>query len=184
MVKFILSCFWFFLPAYLTNILPPFLKRWKICERLNKPLDFNKKFLKKPILGAHKTIRGVVFGFLLGFFTVFFQKFLYQFQFIKEISFLNYSQAKIIFLAILLPLGAIFGDLLFSFIKRRIDLPPGAPFLPFDQTNYVIGAFVFLFKTPFFISFKVWISLFFLTFFLHLAFNYFGYLLKIHRAKF
>jgi len=63
-----------------------------------------------------------------------------------------------------------------------LRLKPGAPFLPFDQTNYVIGAYLFL--TPFFkIDILIWIILFILTFFLHIIVNRLGYYLKLHGAK-
>jgi CDP-2,3-bis-(O-geranylgeranyl)-sn-glycerol synthase len=39
--------------------------------------------------------------------------------------------------------GAIFGDLIESFIKRRLKIPSGAPFTPRDQTDYIVGMIVF-----------------------------------------
>lgn len=179
---FILSCLYFFLPAYLGNMAPPIGKKIKILEILAKPIDFNKKFLEKPILGSHKTFRGVLLTFFIAFFTVFFQKFLYQFSFFQKFSLLDYSKINIFLFAFLISFGTVFGDLLFAFIKRRINLPPGAPFLPFDQTNYVIGNAIFL--GPIFkIKISIWICLFILTFFLHVFFNRLGYWLKIHQAK-
>jgi len=61
-------------------------------------------------------------------------------------------------------------------------MEPGARFLPWDQTNYVIGAWLFL--TPFLkIGIMVWITLFILTFLLHIIVNRIGYYLKLHCAK-
>ncbi len=182
MLNFILSSLYFFLPAYFANMVPPLIKKVKSLEFLGKPVDFGKKFLKKPIFGSHKTWRGVIFSFLVGFLTALFQKFLYQFPFFKKISLLDYSQINIFLFGALISLGQILGDLSFSFIKRRIGLKPGAPFLPFDQTNYVIGCFLLL--QPFFhLKIEVWVFLFFATFFLHIIVNRLGYELKLHSAK-
>lgn len=181
-LEFAISCLYFFLPAYFANMVPPLAKKAKIFEFLAKPVDFNLKFLGKPILGANKTWRGVTCAFFVGFFVAIFQRFLFEFQFFKEISLVDYSKINIIVFATLISLGTIFGDLLFSFVKRRLGLLPGAPFLPFDQTNYVIGCALFL--QPYLkLDILVWIFLFFATFFLHIIFNRLGYLLGIHKAK-
>ena len=184
MFQFLLSCFYFFLPAYFTNMTPPLMKKAGLFNFLDKPVDFGKKFFGKPILGSHKTWRGVICGIFVGFLITLFQKYLYQFPTFQEISILDYNQINIFFLGLIIPSGAIFGDLLFSFIKRRISLKPGAKFLPFDQTNYVIGVafFTFLFS-KFNIKIEVWLTLFILTFFLHIIFNRIGYLLHLHNAK-
>lgn len=180
--QFIISCLYFFLPAYFANMTPPLAKRAGILKSLAKPIDLDKKFLGKPILGSHKTFRGAILSFLVGFLTALFQRFLFQFPLIQKISILDYSKINIFLFSFLISFGAIFGDLLFAFIKRRINLTPGAPFLPFDQTNYVIGCAIFL-GPVFKIKIHIWLSLFVLTFFLHSIFNRLGYYLKIHQAK-
>lgn len=181
-LKFIISCLYFFLPAYLANMTPPIAKRLKVLNFLAKPVDFNKNFLGKPIFGSHKTWRGVLLAFLVGFSTALFQGFLYNFKFFKEISILNYSEINILFFSFIISFSTVLGDLFFAFIKRRLNLKPGAPFLPFDQTNYVISNAIFVgyfFK----IRVSVWFFLFVATFFLHIIVNRLGYHLKIHQAK-
>jgi CDP-2,3-bis-(O-geranylgeranyl)-sn-glycerol synthase len=161
---------------------PPIAKRLGFLEFLAKPIDFDKKFLGKPIFGSHKTWRGAILAFFVGFLIAIFQKFLFNFEIFKKISILDYSKINIYSFAILISFGQIFGDLIFAFIKRRIGLKPGAPFIPFDQTNYVIGSFLFL--QPYLkFDFKIWLTIFVLTFFLHIIFNRLGYYLKIHQAK-
>jgi CDP-2,3-bis-(O-geranylgeranyl)-sn-glycerol synthase len=161
---------------------PPIAKRLGIFNFLAKPIDFDKKFLGEPILGSHKTWRGAILAFFVGFFTSIFQKFLFNFDFFKKISILNYSQINIFLFGFLISFGAVFGDLLFAFIKRRLKLEPGARFLFFDQTNYVIGAFLFL-NHFFKIEISVWLTILISTFFLHIIVNRLGYYLKIHQAK-
>jgi len=181
-LQFAISCLYFFLPAYFANMTPPIAKRFGVLKFLAKQIDFEKKFFGKPIFGSHKTWRGVILAFLVGFLTALFQRFLFNFDFFKKISILDYSKINIFLFATLISLGTIFGDLIFAFIKRRIGLKPGAPFVPFDQTNYVFGCFLFL--QPYLkLDLKIWLTILILTFFLHIIFNRLGYYLKIHNAK-
>jgi len=182
--KFAISCLYFFLPAYFANMTPPILKRLGIFNFLAFPIDRNLKFFdKKPFLGSHKTLRGALFAFLVSFFFVLLQRVLFEIEFFRKISLIDYSKINILFFATVFSFGVVFGDLFFAFIKRRLNLKEGAPFLPFDQTNYVLGCafFLYLFKFP--VKFEVWLFLFFATFFLHIVVNRLGFHLKIHSAK-
>lgn len=179
---FIVSCLYFFLPAYFTNMSAPIARKLGILKFLDRPVDFNKKFFGREILGSHKTWRGVIFGIIVGILVALFQSLLYRFSFFKKISILDYQKINIFYFGFLISSSAVLGDLFFSFFKRRIGIKPGGKFLPFDQTNYVISNWLILgpiFKIPF----LVWITLFFLTFFLHLIVNYFGFLLGISKSK-
>lgn len=179
---YILSCLYFYLPAYFTNMAPPILKKLGVLNSLYAPIDFGKTFRGKPIFGGHKTWRGLILGTLVGMSVVWLQFFLYKFPFFQEISFLDYSKINILFFGFLISFGAVFGDILFSFFKRRLNLRPGQRWLPFDQIDYIIGSFLFL--TPFFDIFPaIWIVLLFFTFFLHIIVNRIGYYLKISESK-
>jgi len=160
----------------------PIAKRLGILNFLDKAVDSNKKFFGQPILGPHKTWRGIIFGTIVGMIVALFQSFLYRLSFFQKISILNYWKINIFYFGFLISFGAILGDLFFAFIKRRLNIKPGARFLPFDQTNYVISnAFIL---TPIFkINILVWITLFFLTFLLHIIVNYLGYWLGISKSK-
>jgi len=163
-------------------MIPPLMRKTGLFNFLDKEVDFGKKFLGQPIFGSHKNWRGVIFGIIGGILMASFQLWLYQIPAVQKISLLDYPKINILAFGFLISAGAIFGDLLFAFIKRRLKMTPGARFLPFDQTNYVIGAAIFL--TPVFkIDILVWITLFILTFLLHIIFNRLGYFLKIHRAR-
>jgi len=101
---------------------------------------------------------------------------------IKNNSLVNYDKISIFIFGFLISFGAIFGDLFFAFLKRRQRIQPGAPWIPFDQINYVVGTFLFL--TPYLrIDIIYWITILVLTFLLHLVFNYIGYRLGLSRAK-
>jgi len=185
--QFILSCFYFFLPAYFTNMTPPLIRKAGLFASLGSPVDFGRKFLGQPILGSHKTWRGVIFGIISGILITGLQGWLYQFPLIKKISFINYQEINILLFAFLISAGAVFGDLSFAFIKRRLKLKPGTRFLPFAQTNYVCGVALFL---PAFskismlkISILAWITILILTFFLHITFTWLGYLIGFYKNK-
>ena len=163
-------------------MIPPLIRRVGLFNFLDKPVDFGRKFKGQPTLGKNKSWRGVIFGLIVGILTAGLQLWLYQFSAIKEISFFDYSEINILAFGFLISAGAVFGDLLFAFIKRRLKMEPGQRFIPFDQTNYVIGAALFL--IPFLkINTLIWITIFILTFFLHLIFNRTGYLLRLHKNK-
>jgi CDP-2,3-bis-(O-geranylgeranyl)-sn-glycerol synthase len=40
--------------------------------------------------------------------------------------------------------GAMTGDSVKSYFKRRRGVPPGAPWIPFDQLDFVLGALLFV----------------------------------------
>ena len=101
---------WFIFPAYCANAAP-------VIFGGGKPLDFGKFFFDgKPFLGSHKTFRGFFAGLIVGTLvglvqTLIFENFLIQYN----IQF-HYS----ILLGFTLSLGALTGDIIESFIKRRI----------------------------------------------------------------
>jgi CDP-2,3-bis-(O-geranylgeranyl)-sn-glycerol synthase len=74
--------------------------------------------------------------------------------------------------------GAIFGDIFFSFLKRRLNIPRGAPWPFFDQWDFLIFGTLF--------SFPIWhppleviVISFILTYFLHRIVNVLGYFLGL-----
>lgn len=152
MLESILSAIYFFLPAYVANISACLLGR-------GRPVDFGKNFIDgRRILGDGVTIRGsatgIASGSILGLF------------------------GERLFLAFLLSTGAIVGDAIGSFIKRRLGLARGAPAPLLDQLNFVVGALFFAsFAVE--IPLQTLIILFVLTPIGHLAVNKTGYLLKL-----
>ena len=182
--KFLISCLYFFLPAYFANMTPPIAKKLSVFKFLDRPVDFGKKFFNRPIFGPHKTWRGVILGIavgtLMGKILFFFHE-IFHFSFYQRVGF-DFKKIGGFYFGFLISLFAILGDLFFSFIKRRLKIKPGGKFLPFDQTNYVISN-ALLFGPIFKIKVSVWITLFFLTFFLHTIVNFLGYLLGISKSK-
>ena len=162
---------------------PVIAKKLKILPEINKPIDMNMKFDDgKPLLGRNKTYRGLLVAILMGILLSFIQKLLYNINFFKTISITNYDHW--LMLGFLLGLGAISGDSLKSFFKRRLDIKPGKKFIPFDQTDFVLGAYLFTF--PFFhdiISWQLILSSIIISFFLHIIVNHIAFYLNIRKEK-
>jgi CDP-2,3-bis-(O-geranylgeranyl)-sn-glycerol synthase len=180
---FVLQSLYFFLPAYFANMTPTFAKRYKVLESLAKPIDAGKTLNGIPIFGLHKTWRGIILGTLAGILVAFFQRFLFKFNFFEEISFLNYQEINVFFLGFLMAFGALVGDMVSSFFKRRQNIEPGKSWIPLDQTSFVIGAFVFVYPFLKEIPFSAWFLNLILTFFLHIIVNRIGFWLKISSSK-
>jgi len=141
-----LSSIYFFLPTYLGNSTPVFVKKIPF---LNYPIDFFKTFRKKRILGDHKTWRGLVFGCIIGFLVFYLQQYLYiNHNWAKEISLFDYSSMNPA-LGFLMPFGALIGDAVESFFKRQKGIKSGGTWWLFDQIDFVIGCFIFV--SPLFI---------------------------------
>jgi len=123
------------IPVYFANMAPVIVKnRFK---KIAVPLD-----LGKGIFGNNKTYRGLIFGILFAIVIAYFQFLLYRFGVFKGLSFVDYSNWLL--LGALMGCGALFGDLVESFIKRRLNIGPGQRFIPWDQVDFVIGALVFV----------------------------------------
>jgi len=179
---FLLQCLYFILPAYIANMAPVFAEKLGVLKFLARSVDGGKMWKGRPIFGDHKTWRGFVVGIVSALAVVWLQYFLQQFYFSQKISLINYSEVNLWFLGILLGFGALFGDLVKSFFKRRIGVLPGKPWIPFDQIDFALGALIFvnfIFRTPW----TLVIIVLLVTPILHISANRLGYLLKIRNTK-
>ncbi len=130
------------LPAAIATIMPVFAKKI-FKDRLSTPIDFNKAYKGKPIFGRNKTYRGFAFGVMAAVLAAYAQKKFYSFQIIKSISLVDYATINIFLWGFLMGFGALAGDLIKSFFKRRIGIEPGRPWLFFDQADFIIGSLLF-----------------------------------------
>ena len=113
---------YFIFPAYCANAAP-------IIFGGGRPIDAGRKFLDgKPLFGPRKTIRGFCAGLLVGTLVCLLLNALFQYD---------------LLLGFMLSLGALVGDLAESFIKRRLNLAPGASFPIADQLDFVFGSLLF-----------------------------------------
>jgi len=156
----------FILPAYIANSSP-------VVFSGRIPMDLGKKFWDgKRLLGPGKTFKGLVAAIAIGTTTGFILAsangvFLPQAEFKQKIL-----------AGFLLSAGTMAGDLLGSFIKRRLDIPPGAQHEFFDQLLFLGGALA-LTSTIYLPTWQEIVFLVVITYILHKTFNYLAHYLKL-----
>ncbi len=163
---------YFALPIYISNMIPIFARKINL---------FNYSINKK-LFGSHKTFRGFISAILAAIIVIYVQLYLYDISFFRKISILNYPNENIFLLGFLSGFGAITGDLIKSYFKRKRGIKPGHKWVPFDQLDFMVGALILLY--PFVkLTFRSIAVLLLLTPFLHVLTNHIGYLLKIRETK-
>ncbi len=164
----ILKSLYFFLPAYVANMSPVLLK-W---------LPFHQPIYEKKF-GSHKTWRGLIVAVLMGGLVFYLQKLAYISGFTK-FALIDYSGFSVL-LGFLLGFGAIIGDLVKSYYKRKAGIKPGDSWIPYDQLDSVIGGILFSFfvYVP---TISVIVILLILSPILHILTNFIGYWLKINKS--
>jgi CDP-2,3-bis-(O-geranylgeranyl)-sn-glycerol synthase len=152
-VLFVARTVYFFLAAYLANAAP-------VIFGGGAPLDGGRLFLDhRPIFGDHKTVRGTVSGLVVGSVT----------------GLVQGDPLR----GVLLSCGALGGDLLASFLKRRLNLKPGAPFPVVDQLSFVLGAVALVSLVSPVPSGEMVVTIVVATLPIHFLSNFFAFLLKL-----
>lgn len=118
-----LRLLYFMAPAYAANMAPPFVRFWK---GWNRPIHVG-------LFGTHKTVVGFAAGVVAGIFTAGAQAAL-------DAPFSIADRAQWLCTGLGFGVGAMSGDSLKSLVKRRLDIAPGAPWIPFDQLDFAVGA--------------------------------------------
>jgi CDP-2,3-bis-(O-geranylgeranyl)-sn-glycerol synthase len=129
-------------PAYLANMFPVL---WGKVPGVRKlfvlALDGGKNWNGKRILGDNKTWGGLISAVIGGAIGG-----LMSFTFIESLwrqeAFFWQDYLGFLGVGAVLGFGAIMGDVLKSFFKRRVGIASGKPWLFFDQVDFVIGAWV------------------------------------------
>jgi len=161
-IETIIEALKFILPAYCANAIPVIIGG-------GKPLDLGKNYKDgRRIFGENKTFRGFFSGLIIG-----------SLVGIAENLFFGYP----ILFGFITSLGALTGDLVKSFFKRRIGLKPGKMLPVADQLDFVLGAtlFSFLLMPP---TLEVFITIIIITPPVHLITNFLAYLLKLKSHPF
>ncbi len=135
----IVYALFFIFPAYAANAIPVILGG-------GTAIDFGKKWFDgKPIFGSHKTIRGLVAGVVAGTLTSLAQE--YVLHSVAPSDFVLPFQFSVL-VGFIVSFGALLGDLVHSFVKRRVSIAEGAPLPVADQLDFVAGAVLLSFLAP------------------------------------
>jgi CDP-2,3-bis-(O-geranylgeranyl)-sn-glycerol synthase len=171
------AALWLMLPAYITNASAAWFGG-------KTPIDRGRYWGKNRLLGDGKTYEGLLKGFACGFLFGIFQELFLSGSIPMIPSFGIFP----LFLGTLfcLSAGAMVGDLLGSFMKRRLGLQSGAPLPVVDQLDFVGGAWLLLFlgaRAWFIETFScgIILAVISITPVLHLVTNYIGF--KIGKKK-
>lgn len=124
----ILASIVFFLPAYFANAMPVIASGLDLFPSLAKPIN-------KKVFGESKTYRGFFVG-ILGALIIGFIQFGFS---LYSFSTWQNNLMFTLLLSFYLGLGALTGDLIKSYFKRRIGKKSGESWIIFDQIDYVIG---------------------------------------------
>lgn len=140
---------YYIIPAYVGN-------GFAVVTGGGRPIDLGRKFTdKRRILGDGKTIRGFIGGLMVGFsagllqlvianpLNELMQSLIIQYQLGIDATVVERMISPSILRVFLISLGALLGDLLGSFIKRRMDLERGKPAPLLDQLDFVAVALLF-----------------------------------------
>jgi CDP-2,3-bis-(O-geranylgeranyl)-sn-glycerol synthase len=119
-LTFVLNAFAIILPAYIANSVPVLF-----AGKHPHPIDFGRNLRDgKRVFGDGKTFEGFFSGLFFGTLTG------------ALVGYALYS--------FLLALGALLGDMVGAFIKRRLGMPRGKPAPILDQLDFIAGALLLL----------------------------------------
>ncbi len=157
------------LPAYVANGSPVIV--YKILHGRTTPIDMGIVMRDgRRLLGDGKSIEGFIGGIIIGFLM----------GAILSIVIPNLYREPLEYF--LLSIGAMVGDILGSFIKRRIGLERGAPAPVMDQLGFIIIALLFVWITvgiPYWMDISIILVILLVTFILHIVTNFLAYLIGI-----
>jgi len=168
-IIFVIASFLYILPAYIANSSAALFGG-------GYPLDFGMKLKRHRIFGSGKTFRGFILGVLFGTVAGNVMGFL-----LAGTAFSLGTIELYTALGFLLSVGAMLGDLVKSFFKRRLGFKSGQMLPIIDQLDFVIGA-IALGSFAYIPSIKTVIFLIIITPLIHLLLNIIGYLLKLKKV--
>lgn len=165
----LLQSLYFFLPAYFANMAPVLLRFLPLGLPVHERL-----------FGPNKTWRGLLVAPLMALLIFWLQKMLYVKGF-TGLALIDYADFSVAF-GFLLGAGAILGDLMKSYYKRKAGIKPGQKWIPWDQLDFVIGGVIlsFLVYVP---PVEVVFTLLVVSPFLHIAVNHIGYWLRVRESR-
>jgi len=184
-LEIIIQALWLVLPAYIANASA-------LLVGGGTPIDFGKNWRDgKRILGDGKTWRGFVTGAFVGMTCGFGLSVVAKYANISGFDFLGLSDFTgfplMIPIIFSICFGALLGDIIKSFLKRRVGKARGENWIPFDQLDFIVGALFLSFVMAWFLqildvisynwffeNFTIWhvLTLFIITPFFHIFANF------------
>ncbi len=137
----VLQAFWIVIPVYVANASA-------VIVGGGAPIDFGKTWKDgHRILGDGKTWRGLFAGTFLGMTAGFGLAVVAKYLHTSEYAFLGVTDFEgfpmMILILFSLCFGALVGDIIESFFKRRLGKDRGQDWIPFDQLDFLVGALLF-----------------------------------------
>jgi CDP-2,3-bis-(O-geranylgeranyl)-sn-glycerol synthase len=139
----ILQALWLIIPAYIANASA-------VIVGGGPPIDFGHTWKDgRRILGDGKTWRGLLSGSFIGMTS--------GFGLVVAADIINSSDYGFLHLSdfgrfpVMIPIifsicfGALSGDIIESFFKRRLGIDRGENWIPFDQIDFILGVLLFSF---------------------------------------
>ena len=164
-IQLIVEALYLYFPAYVANAAPVLLGG-------GRPLDGGRLWRDgRPILGGHKTLRGVLSALILGTLTGAAQAYISQ---NIPVDLPGFSPS----IGLLQSLGAILGDLSTSFLKRRLGLKPGSMLPLLDQLSFILAAIALSYPLQRPTPSRI-VAILLLTLLLHPLTNYIAYLIGL-----
>ena len=141
-IKFQMAYFLILLiPAYFANMFAYWSSKIVFLKPLGKPVDLNLKWFDgSRLLGNSKTFRGVFSGISLAIIVAFIFYLLSPYFAQKTYQ----SIEETLLFGFLVGFGAMIGDLIRSFLKRRLGMTSGKNWFLFDDLDFVVGALFFM----------------------------------------
>lgn len=132
---------WLLVPAGAANMAPVLAAR--LFPSWNMPVDFGCLLGGQRLLGAHKTWRGMLAGVAAASLALALLDLLAR-RFPAARRLLPDTQLDApLLIGAWIGLGALTGDLVKSFFKRRLGIRPGRTWFPFDQLDWLFSALLF-----------------------------------------
>lgn len=160
--------FLFLLPPYVANATP-------VIFGGGMPIDLGRKWIDgRRILGNGKTYRGLIIGVASGII-------------VSLIEYFGMMNAQLLYIGVLSSIGAMFGDMGGSFVKRRMAIEQGRPSIIMDQLLFIIFALIFSYPLlidafPFLLSIESIAVILILTYVLHRLMNIIANLLGLKKV--
>ncbi len=176
LIQILIEALWLMLPAYIAN--PS-----AVVFGGGTPVDFGKNWSDgRRILGDGKTIRGLLGGTACGIIIGLIQMHISTMWLPANFTFKNFTLISIITLSF----GALLGDMVKSFFKRRAGYVRGAKLPLIDQLDFVAGAWIltYIFEPQWFtenFTLQIMITVLILTPVFHRLTNIIGYYIKVKK---